>query len=83
MAKDATNWLAYMSGNTYKNFNKARMMGDAKKKKNRISWENYDSYMNDYFASKAGINKFLDETQADSHRSSSANSANTHSNCAQ
>ena len=61
MAKDATNWLAYMSGNTYKNFNKARMMGDANKKKNRISWENYDSYMNDYFASKAGINKFLDD----------------------
>lgn len=61
MAKDAQNWLAYMKGDKYSNFHKARLMGDAKKKKNRISWENYDSYMNDYFASKAGVNKFLDD----------------------
>lgn len=61
MSKDANNWLRYKNGDTYKNFHKARMMGDAKKKKNRINWENYDSYMNDYFASKAGVNKFLDD----------------------
>lgn len=61
MSKDANNWLRYMNGDTYKNFHKARMMGDAIKKKNRINWENYDSYMNDYFASKAGVNKFLDD----------------------
>ena len=50
-----------MNGDKYGNFHKARMMGDANKKKNRINWETYDSYMNDYFASKAGINKFLDD----------------------
>lgn len=61
MAKDASNWMRYMSGDTYKNFHKARMMGDANKKKNRINWETADSFINDYFASKAGINKFLDD----------------------
>ena len=61
MAQDAENWLRYMSGDTYKNFHKARMMGDANRKKNRINWENYDSFMNDYFASKAGMNRFLDD----------------------
>ena len=61
MAKDAQNWFNYMNGDKYGNFHKARMMGDANKKKNRINWETYDSYMNDYFASKAGINKFLDD----------------------
>ena len=61
MAKDAKNWMLYKNGEVYKNFNKARMMGDAIRKKNRINWENYDSYMNDYFASKAGMNKFLDD----------------------
>lgn len=61
MAKDASNWMKYMAGDSYKNFHKARMMGDAVRKKNRINYETYDSYMNDYFASKAGINKFLDD----------------------
>ena len=61
MAKDVYNWSRYMAGDTYSNFHKARMMGDANKKKNRISWENYDSYMNDYFASKGGMNRFLDD----------------------
>ena len=61
MAKDVYNWTRYMAGDTYSNFHKARMMGDANKKKNRISWENYDSFMNDYFASLAGMNKFLDD----------------------
>lgn len=61
MAKDADNWFKYTQGDTYKSFNKGRLMGDAKTKKNRINYETYDSYMNDYFASKAGINKFLDD----------------------
>lgn len=61
MAKDADNWMKYQAGEAYSNFHKARMMGDAIRKKNRINWENYDSFMNDYFASKAGINKFLDD----------------------
>lgn len=61
MAKDANNWMRYMAGDTYKNFHKARMMGDAKRKKKRINYETYDSFMNDYFASKAGMNKFLDD----------------------
>ena len=34
---------------------------DAIRKKNRINWETADSFINDYFASKAGINKFLDD----------------------
>lgn len=61
MAKDADNWMKYTSGDKYRNFHKARMMGDAIKKKNRINWETADSFINDYFASKAGINKFLDD----------------------
>lgn len=61
MAKDARNWLSYMQGDSYSNFHKARLMGDAKRKKNQIDWENYDSYMNDYFASQADKNKFLDD----------------------
>ena len=61
MAKDASNWMKYQAGEAYSSFHKARLMGDANKKKNRINWETYDSYMNDYFASKAGINKFLDD----------------------
>ena len=61
MAKDADNWFKYTQGEAYKSFNKGRLMGDAKRKKNRINYETYDSYMNDYFASKAGINKFLDD----------------------
>lgn len=61
MAKDTQNWLNYVNGETYKNFSKTRMLGDMRNKKNRISWENYDSFMNDYFASKAGMNKFLDD----------------------
>ena len=61
MAKDAKNWMLYKNGEVYKNFNKARMMGDAIRKKNRINWENYDSYMNDYFASKAGIARFINK----------------------
>ena len=61
MAKDASNWMKYQAGEAYSNFHKARLMGDANKKKNRINWETYDSYMNDYFASKAGINKCLDD----------------------
>lgn len=61
MAQDADNWMKYQSGSAYKNFSKTRMMGDANRKKNRINWETADSYMNDYFASKAGINKFLDD----------------------
>ena len=61
MAKDCDNWMKYQSGAAYKNFHKARLMGDALRKKNRINYEKYDSYLNDYFASKAGINKFLDD----------------------
>jgi len=61
MAKDTYNWFRYTQGDTYGNFHKARLMGDAIKKKNRINYETYDSYMNDYFASKAGVNKFLDD----------------------
>lgn len=61
MASDANNWMKYMAGEQYGNFHKARLMGDAKRKKNRINYETYDSYMNDYFASKAGVNKFLDD----------------------
>lgn len=61
MAKDADNWMKYQAGESYKNFHKARMMGDANKKKNRMDWETADSFMNDYFASKAGFNKFLDD----------------------
>lgn len=61
MAKDVSNWLKYMNGEQYKNFHKARMMGDAIRKKKRINWETADSFINDYFASKAGINKFLDD----------------------
>lgn len=61
MSSDTRNWFAYTQGDEYKNFHRPRLMGDAIRKKNRINWENYDSYMNDYFASKAGINKFLDD----------------------
>ena len=61
MAKDAANWLKYQNGEAHGNFNKARLMGDAYRKKNRINYETADSYMNDFFASKAGINKFLDD----------------------
>lgn len=61
MAKDASNWMKYQAGEAYSSFHKARLMGDANKKKNRINWETYDSYMNDYFASKAGINKFINK----------------------
>jgi hypothetical protein len=61
MAKDTINWRSYRNGETHGTFSKGRLMGDAKNKKNRINWENYDSYMNDYFASLAGKNKFLDD----------------------
>ena len=61
MTSDSDNWMKYMAGEQYGNFHKARLMGDAKRKKNRINYETYDSYMNDYFASKAGVNKFLDD----------------------
>ena len=61
MTSDADNWMKYMAGEQYGNFHKSRLMGDANRKKNRINYETYDSYMNDYFASKAGINKFLDD----------------------
>lgn len=61
IASDANNWMKYMQGDSYKNFHKARLMGDANKRKNQINWENYDSYMNDYFASQADKNKFLDD----------------------
>lgn len=61
IASDANNWMKYIQGDSYKNFHKARLMGDANRRKNQINWENYDSYMNDYFASQADKNKFLDD----------------------
>lgn len=62
MAKDVSNWLKYQAGESYSNFHKPRLMGDAISKKNRINYETYDSYLNDYFASKSGVNKFLDDS---------------------
>ena len=62
MAKDVSNWLKYQNGESYSNFHKPRLMGDAISKKNRINYETYDSYLNDYFASKSGVNKFLDDS---------------------
>lgn len=61
MAKDVTNWLAYNKGDSYKSFNRGRLIHQAKTKKDKISWETADSYMNDFMASKAGFNKFLDD----------------------
>ena len=61
MSKDLTNWRAYNSGEEYGVFSKGRLMGDAKRKKNQIDYKTADSYMNDYFASLAGKNKFLDD----------------------
>lgn len=61
MAKDVYNWLRYNRGDTYKSFNKGRLMHQAKTKENKIDWETADSYMNDYIASQAGKNKFLDD----------------------
>ena len=61
MAKDVYNWLRYNRGDTYKSFNKGRLMHQAKVKDKKIDWETADSYMNDYVASQAGKNKFLDD----------------------
>lgn len=61
MSQDAYNWMRYQNGDTYKNFNKARLMGDAYKKKNSVDYETADSYMNDYIASQHDKNKWLDD----------------------
>lgn len=61
MAKDVYNWLRYSRGDTYKFFSKGRLMHQAKTKENKIDWEKNTSYMNDYIASQAGKNKFLDD----------------------
>ena len=61
MAKDVYNWLRYNRGDTYKSFNKGRLMHQAKTKANKIDWETASSYMNDYVASQAGKNAFLDD----------------------
>ena len=61
MAKDAINWAKYNAGEEYRNFQKTRLNSDKYKKSHRMNYETADSYMNDYFASKAGFNKFLDD----------------------
>ena len=61
LAKDTTNFREYSNGNAYKSFNRGRLMHQAKTKANQIDWKTADSFMNDYFASKAGINSFLDD----------------------
>ena len=61
IASDIENWIKYSQGDKYSNFNRPALMGQANKKKDKIDWENYDSYLNDYFASLAGKNKFLDD----------------------
>ena len=61
LAKDTTNFRNYSNGDAYKSFNRGRLMHQAKTKANRIDWQTADSFMNDYFASKAGINSFLDD----------------------
>ena len=61
IAKDIENYIKYSQGDKYKNFSRPALLGQAYKKKDKISWENYDSYLNDYFASLAGKNKFLDD----------------------
>lgn len=61
IARDIQNFRAYSNGDAYKSFNRGRLIHQAKEKKDRIDWQTADSFMNDYFASKAGINKFLDD----------------------
>ena len=61
MAEDTINWAKYQAGESYKNFQKTRINSDKYKKSHRMNYETADSYMNDYFASKAGFNKFLDD----------------------
>jgi len=61
MTKDTINWAKYNAGEEYRNFQKTRINNDKYKKENRLNYETADSYMNDYFASKAGFNKFLDD----------------------
>lgn len=61
MAKDVYNWLRYNRGDTYKSFNKGRLMHQTHTKEKQIDWKTADSYMNDYIASQAGKNKFLDD----------------------
>lgn len=60
-AKDIQNFRAYSNGDSYKSFNRGRLIHQAKEKKDRINWQTADNFMNDYFASKASINKFLDD----------------------
>lgn len=60
-AKDITNFRLYSNGDAYKSFNRGRLIHQAKEKTDRIDWQTADSFMNDYFASKAGINKFINK----------------------
>lgn len=61
MAADTINWAKYNAGEAYKSFQKTRINSDKYKKSHRMNYETADSYMNDYFASLAGFNKFLDD----------------------
>lgn len=55
IAKDINNFRAYSNGDAYKSFNRGRLIHQANTKKDKISWEDADSFMNDYFASKNRI----------------------------
>lgn len=61
IARDITNYRSYQAGDKYQSFNRGRLMHQATTKKDRINWQDASSFMNDYLASKAGINSFLDD----------------------
>lgn len=61
LSKDITNYRNYQAGDKYKSFNRGRLMHQATTKKDRINWQTNTSFMNDYFASKDYIAKFINK----------------------
>ena len=61
MAKDTEQYLRFQRGETSRLHNNPRAMAQAKNKEKQIDYKTYDSYLNDYFASLAGKNSFLDD----------------------
>lgn len=60
MAQDVGNWLRYKAGDTYKNFNKTRMMGDFYKNNKSNYMETATKVLDKYFTNIADSVKFID-----------------------